>query len=180
MIYNIKGKNITIGNRTKEKVETKLNRIQKLFPEDTVASVKISSAKLDYTVEVTIPFAKRLVRAEITQADMMAALDKAVDVIESQVIKHKGRVRSKVRQNISFKDEYDAIPVSEELVAEDEGIVIEKNKHFELRPMDAEEAIMQMELLGHDFFVFVNADNDTINVVYRRKNGSYGLIEPEN
>ena len=83
MIYNIKGKNLTLGDRTKEKVEDKLSRVNKLFPEDAQATVKISSEKLDYTVEVTIPLARRLVRAESTQQDMMAAVDKAVDIIES-------------------------------------------------------------------------------------------------
>ena len=109
----------------------------------------------------------------------MAALDKAVDIIENQVVRHKGRMRSKVRQNIAFKAEYEAIPVQEDILPEeDDAIVIEKNKHFELRPMDVEEAVMQMELLGHTFFVFLNMETDTINVVYKRKNGTYGLIEP--
>mgnify|MGYP005762815265 FL=1 len=180
MIYTIKGKNLTLGDRTKEKVENKLNRIAKLFPENAQATVKIASEKLDYIVEVTIPLDKRLVRAEVAQQDMMAALDKAVDIIENQVVRHKGRMRSKVRQNIAFKAEYEAIPVQEDILPEeDDAIVIEKNKHFELRPMDVEEAVMQMELLGHTFFVFLNMETDTINVVYKRKNGTYGLIEPE-
>lgn len=180
MTYNIKGKNITLGDKTKEKIEDKLNRISKLFPHDAVATVKISSVKLDYTVEVTIPMSKRLVRAEAMQQDLMAALDKAVDIIESQVVKYKKRMRTKVRQNIAFKAEYEAIPVSEDtLVEEETAIAIEKNKRFELRPMDAEEAVMQMELLGHNFFVFMNVDNDVVNVVYKRKNGTYGVIEPE-
>ncbi|MCQ4725486.1 ribosome-associated translation inhibitor RaiA [Anaerotignum faecicola] len=180
MIYNIKGKNLTLGDRTKEKVEDKLSRVNKLFPEDAQATVKISSEKLDYTVEVTIPLARRLVRAESTQQDMMAAVDKAVDIIESQIVRHKGRMRNKVRQNAAFKAEYESIPIREEdLAQEEDGIVIEKSKRFELRPMDAEEAVMQMELLGHGFFVFLDASSDTINVVYKRKNGTYGIIEPE-
>jgi ribosomal subunit interface protein len=181
MTFNIKGKNITLGDKTKEKIEDKLNRISKLFPQNAVATVKISAEKLDYKVEVTIPMSKRLVRGESTQQDMIAALDKVVDVIERQVVSYKGRMRSKVRQNIAFKAEYEAIPVMEEnLVDEDLTIAIEKNKRFELRPMDAEEAVMQMELLGHSFFVFINVDSDIINVVYKRKNGTYGIIEPEN
>ena len=180
MIYTVKGKNITLGDRTKEKVENKLNRIAKLFPENAPATVKVSSENLDYIIEVTIPLDKRLVRAEVTNQDMMAALDKAVDIIENQVIRHKGRMRSKVRQNIAFKAEYEAIPVMEEqLPEEEEAILIEKNKHFELRPMDVEEAAMQMDLLGHNFFVFLNMETEAINVVYKRKNGTYGLIEPE-
>lgn len=110
----------------------------------------------------------------------MAAVDKAVDIIESQIVRHKGRMRNKVRQNAAFKAEYESIPIREEdLAQEEDGIVIEKSKRFELRPMDAEEAVMQMELLGHGFFVFLDASSDTINVVYKRKNGTYGIIEPE-
>ncbi len=180
MNYNIKGKNITLGDKSKEKIEQKLERIAKLFPQEAVATVKVSAEKLDYIVEVTIPLSKRLVRAEATQSDMIAALDKAVDIIESQVVKLKGRMRTKVRNNASFKAEYEAIPINEnEVTVEDSTIIIEKNKRFELRPMDAEEAVMQMELLGHNFFVFMNAENETINVVYKRKNNSYGIIEPE-
>ena len=180
MIYNIKEKNISLSTKTKDKITDKLSKIEKLFPDDTTAIIKISLEKLDYTVEITIPISKRLVRAEVTQSNMMVSLDKAINIIESQIIRHKGRIKSKLRQNISFKNEYKIIPVAEELLSENhDDILIEKNKRFELRPMDAEEAIMQMELLGHVFFVFLNSKTEKINVVYKRKNGTYGLIEPE-
>lgn len=178
MIYNIKGKNISLSDSTKEKIENKLNRIQKLFPENAVATVKVSAEKLNHKVEVTIPMSKRLVRAEVVQDDMMAAFDKAVDIIENQIVKHKGRIRTKIRQNNFLKEEYDSIPIAEEFLNEETGIVFEKTKQFDLRPMDAEEAVMQMELLGHDFFVFINSGTDNFNVIYKRKNGNYGIIEP--
>lgn len=179
MRYIIKGKNLDIGDRTKEKVSAKLDRIEKLFPKETEASVTLSMEKLVHRVDVTIPIGKRLVKAEAVEEDMMAAVDKVVDKLESQIIKYKKRLRSKMRQNASFKEEYESILVDEKALDEEPLYKIEKNKHFELRPMDAEEAVMQMELLGHGFFVFRNGSTDDINVVYKRKDGSFGLIEPE-
>lgn len=180
MRYIIKGKNISIGDGTKEKIEAKINRIKKFFPDDTQVTVTIASEKLEHIVEVTIPMAKRLLRAEAADQDMMAAVDKVVDIIENQVIKYKNRLRSKMRSNTNFTEEYHSIPVSDDELNEEEvAYKIVKNKRFELRPMDAEEAVMQMELLGHNFYVFINGDTDQVNVVYKRKNGTFGLIEPE-
>ena len=180
MRYNIMGKNFEIGERTKEKVSAKLERAAKLFPQDTTAMVKVSSHKLLYTVEITIQMAKHMVRAEASAEDMMAAVDKAVDIMENQMVRYKGRMRSRVRRNISPKADYEAITIPEPNEEEENAIVIEKSKHFEVRPMDAEEAVMQMELIGHSFFVFRNPETDVINVVYKRKDGTFGLIEPEN
>lgn len=179
MRYNIKGKNMDIGDRTKEKVSAKLNRIEKLFPENAEANVTLESQKLETRAEVTIPMGKRIIRAESNDADMMAAVDKLVDIVEGQIVKYKKRLRSKMRQNVAFKEEYDSVKVAEDTLDNEPLHKIEKTKHFELRPMDAEEAVMQLELLGHDFFVFRNGDTDEVNVVYKRRNGSYGLIEPE-
>lgn len=168
-----------IGDRTKEKISAKLDRIEKLFPQDTEASITIISEKLEHRVDVTVPIGKRLVKAEASEADMMAALDKVVDKLEHQIVKYKKRLRSKMRQNATFKDEYESVPIDEKILDDEPLYKIERNKHFELRPMDAEEAVMQMELLGHSFFVFRNGNTDDVNVVYRRKDGSFGLIEPE-
>lgn len=180
MRYNIIGKNIDVWDKTKETVERKLDRLAKLFPEDTTATVTLSMEKLVSTVEVTIPLNKRLVRAEVQDADMTAAIDKAVDILEGQVVRYKKRMRTKVRQNSeNYMAEYDAIMVPEETLDEEPLYKIEKIKHFEVKPMDAEEAVMEMELIGHTFFVFRNGETDEVNVVYKRKDGSYGLIEPE-
>ena len=179
MRYNIKGKNIDIGERTREKVSAKLDRIEKLFPADAEAVVTFESQKLETIVEVTIPMGKRIIRAESGDADMMAAVDSVGDILEGQIVKYKKRLRSKMKRDASFKAEYEAVPVSEDVLDESPLYKIEKVKHFELRPMDAEEAVMQMELIGHSFFVFRNGETDDVNVVYRRKDGSYGLIEPE-
>ncbi len=180
MRYNIIGKNIDVWDKTKEMVEHKLDRIQKLFPSDAAATITLSLEKLVSTVEVTIPVNRRTIRAEVQDADMTAAMDKAVDILEGQIVRYKKRMRSRVRQNGERdKAEYDAILIPEEDLDDTPLHKIEKIKHFEIKPMDAEEAVMEMEMLGHTFFVFRNGDTDEVNVVYKRKNGSYGLIEPE-
>lgn len=179
MRYNIKGKNMEIGERTKEKVSDKLDRAKKLFPEDAEATVVIKNEKLEYIVEVTIPMSKRVVRAEVSADDMMTAVDKAVDIIERQIVRYKKRLKTQMKKNAAFKAEYDAINISVDDADDDTLYKIEKSKKFEIRPMSAEEAVMQMELLGHSFFVFRNDETELINVVYKRKDGSFGLIEPE-
>lgn len=179
MRYNIKGKNMEIGERTKEKVSDKLDRAKKLFPEDAEATVVIKNEKLEYIVEVTIPMSKRVVRAEVSADDMMTAVDKAVDIIERQIVRYKKRLKTQMKKNTALKAEYDAINIPVDDTDDDTLYKIEKSKKFEIRPMSAEEAVMQMELLGHSFFVFRNDETELINVVYKRKDGSFGLIEPE-
>ena len=148
MRYNIIGKNIDVWDKTKDIVERKMDRIAKLFPEETTATITLSLEKLVSTVEVTIPLNKRLVRAEVQDGDMTAAIDKAVDILESQVVRYKKRMRTKVRQNSeNYMAEYDAILVPETELDEEPLYKIEKIKHFEVKPMDAEEAVMEMELV---------------------------------
>lgn len=179
MRYIIMGKNLEISDRTKEKITDKLDRLKKLFPEDAVATVKVGAYKLDHTIEVTVPVNKRIIRAETCENDMMAAVDKAVDVLEKQVIKYKKRMLKKYHKNVSYKEEYESINVDESAYEDIPDVKIEKSKRFEIRPMDAEEAVMQMELLGHNFFVFRNGETEAVNIVYKRKDGTFGLIEPE-
>ena len=139
MRYNIIGKNIDVWDKTKEMVEKKLDRIAKLFPEDTNATITLSLEKLVSTVEVTIPLNKRLIRAEVQDTDMTAAMDKAVDILENQVVRYKKRMRTKVRQGgENFVAEYQAIMVPEEYLAEAPLYKIERIKHFEVKLMDAE------------------------------------------
>ena len=165
MRYNIKGKNMEIGERTKEKVSDKLDRAKKLFPEDAEATVVIKNEKLEYIVEVTIPMSKRVVRAEVSADDMMTAVDKAVDIIERQIVRYKKRLKTQMKKNTALKAEYDAINIPVDDADDDTLYKIEKSKKFEIRPMSAEEAVMQMELLGHSFFVFRNDETELINVV---------------
>ena len=173
MRYNIIGKNIDVWDKTKD-------RIAKLFPADTEATITLSLEKQVATVEVTIPMNKRYARAEVQDADMTAAMDKTVDILEGQVVRYKKRMRTKIRNGAdAYAAEYAAILVPEESLDDEPLVKIEKVKRFAVKPMDAEEAVMEMELVGHSFFVFRDAETDEVSVVYKRKNGTYGLIEPE-
>ena len=121
---------------------------------------------------------KRILRAEVAKDDMYAAIDEVVDKLEKQMVKYKSRLRDKSRRDSSFADELKSISL--EVNTDDEEVTkIEKVKRFEIKPMDPEEAVLEMELISHNFFVFRNAETDNINVVYKRKDGSFGLIDPE-
>jgi putative sigma-54 modulation protein len=181
MTYTIHSRNFEIGEKTRTKIEERVKKLEKLFPSNVHPVIGITLEKSSYTAEITLMVSKRIARAETVDTDMMAAIDKACETIEKQIIRYKGRMRIKMRKNDALKAEYDSIPVNEEDLLSDETnkIHIERNKKFELRPMDPEEAIMQMELLDHTFFVFMNSVTNEINVVYKRKNNTYGLIEPD-
>ena len=183
MRYQITGRSMTLSEELKNRVTTKLGRIEKLFPEDTEAAITLTVEKLNHIVEVTIPLKKRLLRAEVSSFDMFAAIDEVVDVLEKQMIKYKSRLRTRARQDSSFRDEFQHMTLEGEGLTEAEeaegSILLERTKRFPLKPMDAEEAVLEMELLGHNFFVFRSGDTDEVNVVYKRKNGTYGLIEPQ-
>ena len=172
MTYLIRGKNFEIGDRTKEKIEAVINGIEKLLPEDAFINVAVNRGKLTYKTDITLKSGKLIVRSEKEDEDMMASVDKAKDNLEKQLLKIKGR------KVVKRKAVDEAAPEVEE-VTDDDAPVIERNKKFEVLPMDVEEAVTQMELLGHDFFVFLNTSTEVLNVVYKRKNGNYGLIEPE-
>jgi len=182
MKYKFIGKNITVTPALEAQATKKLSKLEKFFNEDLMAltaTITFSVVKLDQIIEVTIPLKKRLLRAEVKSSDMYASIDQVVDILESQLKKYKSRLRDRARKDNNFKEE-----LAQSLAAQNEDdsdtlISIEKMKKFAVKPMDAEEAVMEMELLGHDFYVFKNAQTDIVNVIYKRKSGSYGLIEPE-
>lgn len=178
MRYSFTGKDSVLSDAIKEKAINKISKVEKFLPEDTDAVINLSVVKLTHKIEVTIPFGKRILRAEAVDVDMYAAIDKVVDVLEKQLVKHKSRLRDKSRREPSYKDEFNKLSVDEKYLT-DQSISIEKTKRFALKPMDSEEAVLEMELLGHNFFVFRNSHSEDINVVYKRNNGTYGLIEPE-
>lgn len=179
MRYSIIGKNTTVTEALKQKVVNKIDRIGKLFPDETEVVVTLSVVKLDHTIEVTVKLPKRILRAEVTQPDMYAAIDEVVDVLEKQMVKYKNRLRDKSRRDNSFMEELHVFENNNNEGIEDGTLNIAKTKRFAIKPMDAEEAVMEMELLGHSFFVFRNSKTDEVNVVYKRRNGTYGLIDPE-
>lgn len=181
MKYTFTGKNIEITDAIKEKAISKIDRISKLLPENTEVFVTLDVMKSTQKLEVTIPLKKRILRAEVTGSDFYVSIDEVVDILERQMIKYKSRLRDKSRRDVNFKDEYTVHFGDVEKGSEQESDhkKIERVKSFALKPMDAEEAVMEMELSDHNFYVFRNGETDEVNVVYKRKNNSYGLIEPE-
>ena len=166
MKIKIFGKNIEVTQGIKSAVEEKLGKLDKYFAEETRADVTLSVSRNDHKVEVTIPVKGNIIRAEEVSDDMYASIDLVEETIERQLVKYKNKLVDRKKGHREYDD------------ADEEAIKIVRTKSFGIKPMDPEEACVQMELLGHNFFVFLNADTDEVNVVYKRKNGSYGLIEP--
>jgi putative sigma-54 modulation protein len=183
MRFVITGKNMTVAEGIKERVTRKLGRLEKLLPKDAEVHVTFSENKHLTKMEVSVPMHKRMLRAEVSDSDVANCMDHAVDVLERQIVKYKSRLRDRRRRSVATNDEISFLNV-EEPVADPEGnampeIIITRTKRFALKPMDAQEAVMEMELLNHGFYVFRNSWSDEINVVYKRNDGEYGLIEPQ-
>lgn len=175
MRYTISGKNIDITEGLREAVEGKLGKLERYFSPDTEVQVTLSVEKGRQNIEVTIPIKGTIIRAEQDSNDMYVSIDLVEEIIERQIKKYKTKIIDKKQSAAAFNDTF----VQEEAEPE-ETIKIVKTKRFAMKPMDPEEACLQMELLGHNFFMFLNADTEEINVVYKRKANTYGLIEPEN
>ena len=178
MRYSFTGKNINLTESLKDRATQKLDKLEKFLPPDTEVSVSFSVVRQNNKIEVTIPLRKRILRAEVTETDMFTAIDSIIDVLEKQMVKYKTRLRDRSRKDTSFKEELNFFPAEDDTAADNPN-KIERIKRFALKPMDAEEAVMEMELLNHVFYVFRNSSTEEVNVVYKRNNGSYGLIEPE-
>ncbi len=171
----IRGNKIEVTNAMRDYIKEKLTRIEKYLEnsEDVRANVVVKVKGHFQTVEITIPLHNFIIRSEETQDDFYAAVDKAIDIIERQIRKNKTKIKAKeAKTMIDF-----SIMNIEEEDYEENNII--KRKKVEVKPMDEEEAILQLELLGHEFYLFKNVDTDKEAVVYKRKNGGYGLIESE-
>lgn len=176
MKIKIFGKNIEVTEGIKSAVEEKLGKLDKYFAEETKADVTLSVNRNDQKVEVTIPVKGGIIRAEEVSEDMYASIDMVEETIERQLVKYKNKLVDKKK---SYRDNFTNDYIEADYEDEDEDVVkIVRTKSFGIKPMDAEEACIQMELLGHNFFVFLNAETDEVNVVYKRKGGTFGLIEP--
>ena len=176
MRITITGRNIELTPGIKEAVEDKLSKLEKFFKPDTDVHVTLSVEKERQKIEVTIPTKGHTVRTEQVSNDMYVSIDLAEEAIERQLLKYRTKIVSKkLNAAANFKAEYLEEPVEED----EEEIKIVRSKRYDLKPMYPEDACIQMELLGHDFFVFVNAETDEVNVVYKRKANTYGIIEPE-
>lgn len=174
MNYIISGKNIEVTEGLKSAVFDKLDRLEKYFTEDTDIQVTFTVEKERQKIEVTIPVKGHIIRAEQVSDDMYVSIDLVVEVIERQVNKYKKKLVDKEQNGKYLQKAF----IDDEEV-DDEEIKIIRSKRFAVKPMDPEEACVQMELLGHSFYVFRNAQTDEVNVVYKRKGNTFGLIEPE-
>ncbi len=174
MRYTITGRNIDVTPGLREAVIEKIGKLERYFNQDTEAIITLSVTKDRQKIEVTIPVKGHIIRAEEQSTDMYVSIDLVEEIIERQLKKYKTKLIDKKQSHVDFSEFY----VQEESEADDE-IKIEKVKKFAMKPMDPEEACVQMELLGHSFYVFLNAETEEVNVVYKRKGQTYGLIEPE-
>ena len=174
MRYIIKGRNVEVTEGLKSAVTDKIGKLEKYFSEDTEAYVTLSVEKERHKVEVTIPMKGNTLRAEETNSDMYVSIDLVQETLERQLKKYKNKIVDRKHSADVFAPSFLEMDYDE-----DDSIKIEKSKRFAVKPMDPEEACLQMELLGHSFYVFRNSETDEINVVYKRKGNTYGLIEPE-
>ena len=175
MRYTIIGKNIEVTEGLKAAVQDKIGKLERYFESDTEVHVTLAVEKDRQKIEVTIPVKGTIIRAEQESSDMYVSIDLVEEIIERQLKRYKNKLVD-AKQEAGFSK-----LLAEEEAIEDDSIEITRVKRFAMKPMDVEEACVQMELLGHSFYVFRNAETDEVNVVYKRKgNGnSYGLIEPE-
>lgn len=176
----VTGKNLSVNDRVKEYMEEKVGKFERYFQTDievhATFSHRRSQNKNFQIVELTIPLKTGGVfRVQSESEDMFASIDEAIDTLQKQITKHKTKLEKRYRSNETIRFEQIPQPVEEE-----EKLEIVRTKKFPVKPMDPEEAVLQMEMMGHDFFVFRNGDTDEINIVYARKDGKFGLIEPEN
>jgi len=170
MEFIVRGKNIELNPALRDYAEKRLSKIEKYVRQDALAcTVTFSVERNKYVVEVTIPLNGLLLRAEEAAQDAFSSVDLVLEKLEKQIEKYRTRLLKRAKGQVQAVEEKEEPPIGK----------IVKVKRFAIKPMTPEEATMQMELLGHDFFVFSNGETGTINVIYRRKDGNYGLIEPE-
>jgi putative sigma-54 modulation protein len=176
MKLDIRGRNIEVTDALRDYVDKRLSKLERYIEEMKVAQVALSVEGDLHKVEVTIPLNGIILRGEEATEDMYSAIDLVEEKLEKQIAKYRTRIMKKYRSS-GLKKMVNGTAEEPEAVEAHSGQVV-KTKRFAVKPMDVEEAVMQMNLLGHSFFVFRNSDNDEVNVVYRRNDGNYGLIEP--
>ena len=174
MKFIILGKNIEVTQGLRSAVEDKIGKLEKYFNPDTEAHVTLSVEKDRQKIEVTIPVKGNIIRSEQVSNDMYVSIDLVEEIIERQLKKYKTKLIAKEQSAGCFKQDF----IEKDYMDEEE-VQIVRTKKFDIKPMYPEDACVQMELLGHNFYVFCNAETDQVNVVYKRKGNTYGLIEPE-
>lgn len=177
MKYIITGRNIEVTEGLKSAIYEKIGKLERYFTPGAEVHVTLSVQKDRQKIEVTIPVKGSLIRAEQESSDMYVSIDLVEEIIERQLRRYKTKLIAKQQEGGNFSEEF--LEEDEDISEETTGIKIAREKHFPMKPMNPEEACLEMELLGHNFFVFFNCDDDRVNVVYKRKDGTYGLIGPE-
>lgn len=177
--FSIRGENIEVTDAIRDYVESKISKIEKYFHEDQELNARVNLKvyrEKTAKVEVTIPIGAITLRAEDVSQDMYGSIDLVADKIERQIRKNKTKIAKKHREKVAtgqvFTSEFEA-----EVVEEGSATKVVRTKHVTLKPMDLEEALLQMELLGHDFFIYTDSEDNVTNVLYRREDGELGLIE---
>ncbi len=175
MRIKVSGKNIVVTKALRERVEKKLSKFEKFFNPDTEANATLTVEKNRHIIEVTIPFNGVILRGEEATDDMYTSIDNVVEKLERQIARYRTKLERRIKDG-SVRFENFAFDEDEDEKGEPK---IVRTKRFAMKPMPVEEAVLQMELLGHTFFMFFNAETEEVNVVYKRKGGDYGLIEPK-
>ena len=176
MAIAIRGKNIDVTPALRDYVEKRIGKITKYFEMLGEISVVLTVEKGRHIVEVTVPANGIILRGEEATSDMYTSIDLVIEKLEKQIEKYKTKLERRLRGK-GFKAEL-VTPVAAPVSVDEDEFPLVKTKSFAVKPMDVQEAIMQMNLVHHDFYVFINSDSEDVNVVYRRKDGAYGLIEP--
>jgi len=173
MKFIISGRNIEVTSGLKAAIQDKLGKLERYFTPETEVIVTLGVEKDRQKIEVTIPVKGNIIRSEQVSNDMYVSIDLVEEVIERQLRKYKNKIVDKHKDGVNLQKSF-----IEKESADDEEVKIVRTKSFGIKPMYPEDACVQMELLGHNFFVFTNAESDEVNVVYKRKGNTYGLIEP--
>ncbi len=172
MKIQVRGRNMDTTDALKDYISKRLGKLDKYIDNLGDAQVTMTVERGFHRIEVTIPINGMILRGEESTGDMYTSIDLVVEKLEKQIEKYKGKLQKRGARYVNDQRKTTAVP-------EDEEPRLVRTKRFAIKPMPVEEAVLQMNLLGHNFFVFSNADTEQVNVVYKRKDGNYGLIEPE-
>jgi len=175
MKITVSGKNVAVTSALRNMTESKLSKLDKYFAKEVEAKVTLSVEKNRQIIEVTIPINGAFLRAEEVTDDMYTSIDKVMDKLVRQLRKHKTKLENRTNKYETIR--FENISRVDANENENESKIV-RTKRFAMKPMSPEEAVLQMELIGHSFFVFANADSDEVNVAYKRSDGNFGLIEP--
>lgn len=175
MNITITARKTSVKDSFKERVEKKLAKFDRFFDDDAKAVVTVTNENGRETVEITVQVQGMFFRAEKTTSDRFDSLEAVADSLFRQIVRNKNKLEKRLKT-----DAFDPMFKDEAIAVEDEEYKVVRVKKFPIKPMAVDEAILQMNMVGHEFYMFRNSENGEINVVYRRHNGDYGLIEPQN